>query len=457
MLVLDYELSKLIPAKYNPRVLVDEDFEVLKKSIAHGLLKPVIATEKGKIIAGHQRSKSAIAIGMTHGPVFVISSLTVEDEIRFNQLHNGTDYDATDDNASIAEHNVAEFVMVPHTDIEANRRSKGQNVKAEICTLIGKYGNWGCAVCTFDGRVISGSAYLVACKQMRCDARVRYVENEKFDELCALFHRTYGRFAYENLPKKTYVQSFAQMFRLRGGKRDNESLTYKMLIESTSRKERVFDFGCGQGDYVKKLKAKGYQIDGVEFFRRLGNNLDKRTIRAMCRRLVADLKENGRFDVVICDFVLNSINSKQAHDDVVRCVKTLCKPGGRVYISGRPISRMEQDNAATMKTDLKRQVEFLDDDGFSALYRKGNWFFQKFHTEQQITDLLDWIGNTVKLKRTSSAWYAKLVKLEDDPLDEIQASFEREFNLEWPGGDNVGFGEQAAAAILSAIDSEKKS
>ena len=74
MLVLDYELSKLIPAKYNPRVLVDEDFEVLKKSIAHGLLKPVIATEKGKIIAGHQRSKSAIAIGMTHGPVFVISS-----------------------------------------------------------------------------------------------------------------------------------------------------------------------------------------------------------------------------------------------------------------------------------------------------------------------------------------------------------------------------------------------
>ena len=59
-----------------------------------------------------------------------------------------------------------------------------------------------------------------------------------------------------------------------------------------------------------------------------------------------------------------------------------------VFISGRPREQAEKKlDFKTHKNALKNDVYYLDDKGFTATYREGKWFFQKFHTKEQVKQL----------------------------------------------------------------------
>jgi ParB-like chromosome segregation protein Spo0J len=70
--IADYDITKIIPAPYNPRVIFEESIAELRRSIATlGIVKPIIIRENN-IVAGHQRVKALLAINVTRAPVYIL-------------------------------------------------------------------------------------------------------------------------------------------------------------------------------------------------------------------------------------------------------------------------------------------------------------------------------------------------------------------------------------------------
>jgi ParB family chromosome partitioning protein len=478
-----YPVAELRGADYNPRAISADAEAALDESIRTlGFAKPVIVTVDGLIVAGHQRTKSAGRLGLETVPAWVLPAIAQTDEIRFNQLHNGTDVDDTGDHpvrvpdlATLGELGAGGFGMVPAHDVDGNLRSPGAVYRTEICGLLARYGNWGAAVATVSGLVVSGQQYALACKIVGMPVRVFYVSDEQAGRAVECFGQRYGEFRYDHLERTTYMQAWAQIMRLRDGhtgKALKSDLYEKMVLPELARSEAVLDFGCGQGDYVRALRARGYRIVGYEPFARgeaggakadtgdgrrhmPGSMLDKAKVRRQAGEVAAHLAEHGRFDVVIADAVINSVDSQQAEDDVLDCLHALVKPGGRVYFSTRRREMLDEAARRTQNASRLRYFEFLDDDGFTALYRKGAWFFQKWHYRQQVEELAGrFTDEPPRILKTSIQW--KCATRADRPLQQSRAveAMRREFDLPWPDGTSVGRADEVIAAWRNAIERE---
>lgn len=152
-LILDCDITNLRGAEYNPRHIDPDDLKVLAESIRTvGLVKPLIA-RGDLLVAGHQRTKALRSLGIATAAVYRLPvDTTVYDEIRFNQLHNGTDLDGGDENAQITGGFERDgWHVVEPGRITGNMRSKLAVVRAEIAGMILKYGPWGGVVATRDG------------------------------------------------------------------------------------------------------------------------------------------------------------------------------------------------------------------------------------------------------------------------------------------------------------------
>lgn len=465
MLRLDFPTANLRPATYNPRRIADDALEMLKRSItAIGFCKPIIVTKDSLIIAGHQRTKAARALGIKAVPAWVLKSCTVQDEVVFNQLHNGTDLDDIDSPVFVPPGTESGFFDVAPEQIKGDLRSTGAPVRTEIGMLVMRHGPWGCAVATHSGRVVSSPQYALACKLNMIPCRVYRVSDAKGDEAAGWFKRQYGQFSYEHLPRTTYVQAFAQLPRLREAKDGREAgegvsvLYEKVVLPKLSQKERLLDFACGRGDYVRMLRRMGYRAQGVEFFHcKTQGIIDTKMVHRFIADTCADLETNGLFDVVVLDSVLNSVDSQQAEADVLNCVSAFCKPGGRVYFSWRARESQDRANSGTAAASNShhRKVEFLDDHGLTGRFRNGLWFYQKFHTDEQARQLgLKHFGTPCRVIGTATDACKQIatVKAHDLPDAEVEASIRREFNLPWPGGLTVNRADEAVAAWRAARD-----
>jgi ParB family chromosome partitioning protein len=438
----DYPIDDIKGADYNPRKIDDEAIDKLRHSLAViGCAKPIIVRDK-TIVAGHQRTRALRASGIKTAPVYLLpSKANTYDEVRFNQLHNGTDLDMGDENAVVVGglEGVRGFVQVEPEKLLGNTKAKGANVRSEIMNLMFKYGPWGACVAGEDGKIFHAAQYALACMVLHKPCLVYVVPREVEAEARKLLGATYGVFSYDNLPRNTFIQTFAQMFRLRDGtKRSNCSPTYEDHVIPILVKEpglRVLDFGCGQGDYVKQLASKGYKIQGVEFFRRAPGRdaIDVGAVNLMVDSLIRSLKTDGRFDVVICDYVLNSVDSQQAEEDVLNCLAAFCRPGGRVIFSGRTKERIEWQDRMTKSvrtTQQGRYVEFLDENGLTALYRKGEWFYQKFHSREDIIALAVRHGfEIVRHTKTSVGFQITAINKGHITKETAAEAIDREFNL----------------------------
>ena len=235
---------------------------------------------------------------------------------------------------------------------------------------------------------------------------------------------------------------------------------------------RVLDFGAGQMDYVRRLQATrhrhGADVIGVEFYYRTGRRLDvaqvQRDISALCRAL----ETRGRFDLVVCDSVLNSVDSLQAEADVLTCLAALCRPGGTVVFSGRSREAVQyKEERQTTNTDPDtRYVHFLDADGFSAMYANGVWRYQKFHDLPGVSALArDHFGDDfrvftsegtpAKAPLRDSGWGVVARNRRDRPAEDCLPALAREFDLPLPGGKSIGRADDIRRAFAAALDSER--
>lgn len=196
----------------------------------------------------------------------------------------------------------------------------------------------------------------------------------------------------------------------------------------------MLDFGCGQGDYVRSLKREGRDIHGLEFFIRRGDAIDVGAVGRLVDGVCRELEARGPFDAVVMDYVLNSVDSQQAEEDVLDCIDALCRPGGTIFFSGRSTDRVEEmlrHSKANYNRQIQRNVEFLDENGLTALYRKGSWFFQKFHSASDVERIVasrGWVRE--RLLETGIGFNLQVAKpCACASVEKVIAALRREFDM----------------------------
>lgn len=423
-------ISDLEPAKYNPRLLDDYAFENLKRSIkVNGFIVPVIVNASNNtIIAGHQRTKAAKAIGLESVPAYFIDNITIQDEMLFNQLHNGTD---TSKNA-IAKTSTTKTGMQIINSSEIACISYDPHIVNIMSKLAIKYGNVFHAVFN-DGICIYGANYCKVAELLNIDINATVLNGLKSPELLSI---EYGKFYYDHLPKNTYVQCLAQLSRStekKEGKQQRRSVLYEeMVLSDYTQEKSILDFGCGYGAYITTLGANAY---GIEFY----NQVSKKYVNAaktkeQAAMIFSKIKSSGLFDIAVCDSVLNSVDSVKAEQSVMGTLNALLKLNGTLYISGRSIECTNRiDQRVSTVTDSK--IEFLDDNNFTAKFRQGQWYYQHFHRKTDIKPLLE--SNGFKLQQlhyTRSTWRAMAIKTTELDSTTKTEAIKFEFGLPLPNG-----------------------
>lgn len=460
------ELAQLKPAPYNPRKISAEDFEVLQESLKElGVVKPIIVNKDNNvIIAGHQRTKAMMAIGLKKCPAYFIRDINIADEIRFNQLHNKCEYEIDDEMPSIKvelKDTSQGFQRISTKDIVINKRKGNSILNNVLCQLITKYGEFGCPICDKNGKIIVSAGYAYAAKLTLKEMDIYVASAEQVSLIQKYFSREYGVFSYEGLKRNTYVQGFAQMKRLRDGKKGQANSMRSRLYETqvlpyiNGKKDlRILDFGAGMYDYALKLKLDGYDIMMVDPYHRykgtrqidFGGN--KRKFLQICRTI----QDKGLFDIVICDSVLNSVDCIDAENAVIDSVISLCKVGGVIFMSGRCKEFKGQIEKLKNSKDMKQSyVAFFDENNFTANYRDGNFFFQKFHDKKMREQLAQRLGDS-KVYITSSSFQIVSTKTHDLPLESALKALRYEFDLPLPNGERYGLADEIENAYKAAID-----
>lgn len=440
-------IADIRPADYNPRKITPEQFEELKKSLTElGFCIPILINRANNtIVAGHQRTKAATAIGIKRVPAFFINDLALGDEIKFNQMHNAIDEQYK--KPTILNSN--KYAIEEFIEINANDFIIGDTISSivkETCKIIIKYGNVLSAVIC-DNQVITGNDYIKACKLLGLNVNAYILNKTKLQAVKRYFSLEYGKYFYNDIKRKTFVQGLAQMIRATEkteDKRQNASALYEKLVlphldARHNKAISILDFGCGKGAYIDMLKNSYPNAIGVEFYNnnRKGINIAKGN--RQIDELYSHIKNKGMFDVVICDSVLNSVDSVKAENSVLGCLNLFCKDV--LFISGRTLESATKHKR--MKTDPTlgvKYLQFLDDNNFTANYREGQWYFQHFHSRETATELLNRFGFEIidmqwgKTNATSFQIMAKKVK--NLTAEQYKEAVSFEFDLPLPNDNS---------------------
>lgn len=445
------KISSIKGAEYNPRFLSEEARKNLIQSFKDfGQVKPIIVRkENNTIVAGHQRTKILTELGFETVDAIYIKNVSQQDEVRFNQLHNlcEVEVNSLQPIVKIPKSKNVGYLTVKNKDITITKKNELGAILSELSNLISRYGNFGSAVCNKDGEVLVSAMYANAVKLLGLDLLVYIVDNSQSKNIINTFKKDYGVFNYEHLDKTTYVQTWAQMKRLKGvGQLKSNLYEFKIIPFLKKNKElRCLDFGSGEGAYAKKLRKQGYNVFDIEFYRKLNgkNIIDKSKVLNDFDLLKKDVLLNGLFDVVICDSVLNSVDSLKAEKSVLITLNALCKINGDIFWSGRP-----PDKRGNLKKTKGGSftLYFTDENLFTANYKNGFWFYQKFHNHKMIKELNEkYLSRKYNILKNSTSFQVQTKKTLILPKKDLINALKFEFSLPLPNSpytifnDNLNF------------------
>lgn len=441
----EHPIANLKPASYNPRHISDESIAKLQESIRElGVVKPVIV-RNNTLVAGHQRTKALKLNGALTVPAYLLASdVNLYDEVRFNQLHNGTDLDSGDEQARISGEIQPGFQMINHERISGNQGAAMAVVRDSIEQLVRRYGPWGACVATLSGEIIHCGQYALASQALRMPVLVFGIPDAERDRYARRLNAQYGVFSYDHLEKLTYIQTKAQPNRRVAKEGDKGFLNSSLYMDNLvpflngDKERRVIDFGSGKGDHARDLRQKGYNIIDVELFRRIKGKeaIDVGAVNLMIDRMARSVRKDGPFETVICDSVINSVDSNDAEKAVMTMLNVLTKMGGDCFFAGRTLekvhARMQSNHAASVAKDSS-QIEFLSADGFTAVFTLGHWLFQKFHDEEGARNLaLDYGFDIVRHDHLDSkgfGWQIHGRKARMLPWEQVAWAIDFEFSL----------------------------
>ncbi|MGH7717146.1 MAG: ParB N-terminal domain-containing protein, partial [Vulcanimicrobiaceae bacterium] len=148
------------------------------------------------------------------------------------------------------------------------------------------------------------------------------------------------------------------------------------------------------------------------------------------------------------------VDSVEAERSVLAILDLLCKPGGRLFFSARKRERIEDMKRVSRAAGNGRAVEFLDSNGFTALYRKGQWFYQRFHTKEELHAIADRHGWKIDaLTESSTTWNVSATSARNVlSITEYKAAIRFDFNLPVNGaGRRLGMADEMTEAMRCTL------
>lgn len=430
------------PAQYNPRKITEESFTELQGSLKTlGFLLPIIVNNDNMtIVAGHQRTKACKVVGIEMVPVYFVSKVTLQAEIMFNQVHNGIENEPETLGTILDESLKLGF----HEEVDAKNfnipESLATNVK-DTCRLLMDYGNPLCAI-VCGKTVVFGNNYIRACQLLNMPCNINIIDESKRMMFDYYFKQQYGYFSYDHIERADYVQGLAQML----NKKFNNSRIYQValpfIMAENNKDLHIFDFGCGKAFSITHMKTVlGFRHSvGLEFFNHNNKGISVEKGQSMIDGLIKHVERYGLFDYVICDSVLNSVNSQKAEDSVIACLLLFCKPGGSIFFCGRSIE--SANDMCSQKSNTRNDVftkKFLDKDGLTSYMREGQWYFQKFHTREAVDAICKRFGLDVFTSLNDNRmWQIGAKKVKELPDEQYMAAIDFEFNMRLPNNQRYG-------------------
>lgn len=153
------------------------------------------------------------------------------------------------------------------------------------------------------------------------------------------------------------------------------------------------------------------------------------------------------------------VRDKQAIDDEMKRLlqrgvkepedRYIIKTKKKLFVSGRTLESCI--NKLKMKKDAnigKRFVEFLDSDNFSAVARKGHWYFQHWHSQESITRTLNESGfKIVKMfyGKMGDSFQIEADKVKNLTQERMLSALKFEFDLPLPNGSYERQGDVISA------------
>lgn len=437
------------PAAYNPRRISESAFKELQGSLKTlGFILPIIVNKDNMtIVAGHQRTKAATAIGLEEAPCYFVSGIDIESEIMFNQIHNGVELEPEEHSVCLNVREAGRFYDdIPVEDFVI--KDAVASVVKDMCQLIVRYGDALCVI-VIGNEVVFGNNYLQAAKV--CGAKVHaYFLDESYRAMFDYyFKQDYGVFNYEHIEREDFVQGLAQPPR-HGG--IDWSVLYREIVpqleKEDKKKVRILDFGCGKAMFINKLrKTLNYRwAIGLEFFNHNTKGISIEKGNEMIDNFIADVKANGKYDYTICDAVVNSVNTQEAEDAVFACLNLFTKMGGRIYASGRSMEYAKKELNLKRNSSDYITVKFFDENGLTAIMREGQWFFQKFLTQENVDAILKKYGfDTFMRYHKSGYWGFGAFKTKELSDEEYRKAVDYEFNLKLPNNKSYNRHEEVKA------------
>lgn len=453
----NYSVKELKPADYNPRKINKSAFGKLKESITKfGIVKPIIINgENGILTAGHQRTKALKDLNIESVPVIKLEGIEKSDEIMFNLFHNSIETNLSSVKLSNIKNLANGYHFVDAKNICFSKNLNPVIVK-EIGKLIIKYGPWGSVVCDGNGNVIINSEYAIACKLLNKPLLVYKMNNTLIKDFKNYIRFDYGKYYFDTLNVKDYNQTFCQMNRLAGEKSFKSSTYEKYVIPILNANYRILDFGAGKCAYPLKLRQKGYNIFMYEpFIRKNGSNLiNVEQVINFIDEIEKDIKKHGLYDIVILDSVLNSITSMKMMHNILLTCNALLKNNGKLILGTRSKGKIISTLSGKHSTDLKRDIEFLDDNNFSVTFRNGVWTKQRFTTKENLSNELNKYFQEVTVlgNENKSNIYAICKKPLRYPIKDYNKVLKIEFNMEYPNGFKHNKHKKLVKTILETLD-----
>jgi ParB family chromosome partitioning protein len=456
-----FPLADLAPAPYNPRYLSPEAFERLTASLAeHGVVKPVILNANGTLVAGHQRTKGLHALGASTVPAVLLDEVVrLEDEIRFNLLHNRIETEASDVRYPGA--GATGWAYIPWRDIEVTRRGNVPFIAA-CGDLLSRFGPWGSVVADDQGRIVLNAEYAAAAAALRLDVLAWIAPSAQAGAIVADLTGQYGVYDWSGIAAPVWGQHIIQPKRLRKHSQQMRAnkVFYRSHLYETAvlpwlaehKGARIVDFGSGHGDYARTLRTAGHAVLDYEPYRTTPGayRVDVPAVVAMVRAIEQDVKAHGLFDAVVLDSVINGTTSLAYQAMVCIAVNALVRRDGVVFVATRNVETQRRaESTATARQSNVSQLSFLDASNVELRFQSGRWLTMRYHDGASLRELLQEYFGEVTVHATTNATIKAVCRAPRDlDPERIAWALGEELNMPYPNDYRHGQHTGAVAELL---------
>ena len=399
-------ISNLQFDRTNPREADGEFYDLLKLSIQHlGLLSPIYVDQFGKILSGHQRTSILRSLGYEAVPAIVVqmkegSEWSAAVNVLFNRVLQEF-HTVEEDYRTLREEAVHTLEALPEqkdafaplkkmrlaSAAELAQVSQAQQANAKEQKYLHAqvlYRKIGVMVPVISNGtkiingLVRGSSYAKVQKSfpvIEAPADCEIV----FKAITAIYNM-------EKMRDVLRVGARRSFFTIKPLAALNSFISREVLISTNALKwfykqnfRRILDFGCGNAQQSAPLRQMGVHISLFEPFviNRSGKFGFVQT-RKIIESFLDDLEQNGLFDLVYSNAVLNSIPFESDRRKVVVLLKFLSSRakifalGTRRDLGKTTFLGQDKTGIAATKSLVKLQTSFTKDQLHEYFDHKGN-------------------------------------------------------------------------------------